>query len=100
MKAIEQWVSRFAGTGRVLGVIEMYTKYDEHQKLVLLVAKVNDNLLAGTEKTVIQFFDLTKSIFEIQKMIIGNRISFNGCNSTQQNDEKITMKMTEYLTSI
>lgn len=85
MKAIEQWMTTYAKTDRGLGVSQIYIKYDEPQKLVLLVFKATgDILLAGTQKTIKQLYDPIKSKFEIQRTIIDNRISFYSFNITQQ----------------
>lgn len=101
MKAIEQWMTTYAKTVRVPEKSQMHTKYDEHQNLVLLFAKVTDDiLLAVKEEAVKHFCDLIKCRLKIRKTITGNRISFNGGNITKQEGKHITVEMTEYLASI
>lgn len=92
MKETEEWMTTYARAVRPLGVTQMYTRYDEHRKIVTLVAKVTDDiLLSGKEKAVERFCDLIKSRFEIRNTIIRNRISFYVSDITQQKKEQITM---------
>lgn len=97
-KVFEGWLLSDANFERVFGVSQIFVKRSSDGGIVMLMAKVTDDLLmAGSVEDIKEFVELIGKRFPISKAIIDNRIKFNGSEITQKADGTVILSMEEYL---
>ena len=100
-KAIEGWLVNDAQCLRVHGVSQLYIKRGQEGSIMLMIAKLTDDLLmAGTKVAMRQFADLISKRFTISKVILQGEIKFNGCSILRDESGDIRMSMNEYVAGI
>lgn len=97
-KVIEGWMTQEAGFCRVYGVPQLFVRRDAGGRIVLLLAKVTDDMLiAGSTAEVKSFIDQIGGRFPISKAIVNDYIKFNGCDITQDEQDNIKISMEAYM---
>lgn len=87
-KAARQWAKEVGGwmidkaqLGQVKSVSQLYTKQGSSYSLVLVGAKVNENLfMAKTIELMKGFSGIISEIIEAGKVIINEKITLSGCD--------------------
>lgn len=94
----EDWMLTQGGLQRVCGISQLFVKRDINGSLCLLVAKVTDDFLLGGSVEEMQIFvtELQKR-FIVGKVVINQKIHFDGCEITQDGDGSVRMSMIRYL---
>lgn len=86
---------------RIPGISQLYLKREASGSIVLVVAKVTDDLLiAGSVDGIRALITQLKNRFTISKSIINDKMTFNGCTIEQSANGDIRMSMADYLESI
>lgn len=97
-KVVEEWMLTEGGLQRVCGISQLFVKRDTHGSICLLVAKVTDDFLLGGSVGEMQLFvDNLQKRFIVGKIVINQKIHFDGCEITQEGDGSICMSMFRYL---
>lgn len=100
-KAIESWMIDTAGFQRVFGVPQLFSRRDSAGDIILLVAKVTDDILmAGTKEAMQQFSEEISSRFTVSKTIIDAPVKFNGCDIAPHADGSIELSMGTYMRGV
>ena len=98
---IEGWLTIEAGCELVASLSQLYVKRNKSGEIILLVAKLTDDLLlAGTHNELRAFTEQISARFKISKTITTGEIKFNGCTITKNNGGDIQMTMDEYAQEI
>ena len=97
-KVVEKWMLDKAGVERVFGIPQLFAQRDGNGAIKLLIAKVTDDfLLGGSPKHMQMFIDKLKQRFDVGKVIIDDKIHFDGCEIEQDREGNITMSMQRYV---
>lgn len=97
----EEWLTHTAALKRVSGVDQLFVKRDTNGLIVLLMAKVTDDLLmVGTKADLEEFVTALGKRFPISKSIIDATIRFNGSTIQQEPNGDVTISMTDYAESL
>ena len=97
-RTVETWMIEQAGMERVHGISQLFIRRDTSGNVQLLIAKVTDDfLLGGTHASMKHFTELLKQRFDVGKVIIDDKIHFDGCEIAQDDVGNITLSMTRYL---
>lgn len=97
-KTVESWMLNEAGLERVLGISQLFVKRDETGRIILLIAKVTDDfLLGGSVEEMKVFLDPLKQRFIVGKIVVDQKIHFDGCEIIQDVVGNIKMSMHRYL---
>ena len=97
-KTVETWMLEHAGVERVFGLSQLFVKRDTKGKVILLIAKVTDDfLLGGSTENMRQFTAMLAKRFEVGKVIIDDKIHFDGSEIEQAKEGDITMSMKRYV---
>lgn len=100
-KVVEGWMTQEAGFGRVFGVPQLFVRRDAGGRVILLLAKVTDDMLiAGSTAEVKAFITQISGRFPISKAIVNDEIKFNGCDISQDGEDNIKISMEEYLREV
>lgn len=98
---IEFWLISDMGFQRVRGASQLYIKRDRSGEIILILAKVTDDILmAGTIVAMKWLSRQMDKRFGLSKSTIDGAIDYNGCRITQDVDGSITMDMTSYMQNI
>lgn len=89
------------GFTRLFGVSQIYIKRDKNGMIIMIAAKVTDEILLACNISDLNDFaeDISKR-YKVRKIIIDDTIQFNGCNIYQDNEGNITMDMSNFLSNI
>ena len=97
-KTVEAWMLEQAGIERVFGLSQLFVKRDESGRVSLLIDKVTDDfLLADSPDGMKLFTAILEKRFDVGKVIIDDKIHFDGCKIEQSTEGNITMSMTRYV---
>lgn len=98
---LEGWLIDKAEFQRVCGVSQLFFKRDSRGNIVLLLAKVTDDMLiAGSTADVGAFIDHIGKRFPISKAIVNDDIKLNGCDISQDNNDTIKRSKNVYVRNI
>ena len=87
-----------AGMQKGLGLSQQFYKRNSRGEISLLVAKVTDDfLLGGSCEEMRALTDLLQKRFDVGKVLIDEKLLFNGCEIGQDENGSITMAMHRYL---
>lgn len=87
-----------AGMERVFGLSQLFFKRNSRGEISLIIAKVTDDFLLETTCEETQAFtELMQKRFKVGKVIINEKLHFNGCEIEQDEPGSITMSMIRYL---
>jgi len=97
-KVVEQWMLSAGNLQRVFGISQLFTKKDDRNNIILLVAKVTDDFLLGGSEEQMQLFirDLGKR-FVLGKVVLNSKAHFDGCEIEQDEAGNIKMSMLRYI---
>lgn len=97
-KAVEQGMLTEAGLERILGLSQLFVRRSEDGSICLLIAKVTyDFLLDGTLEEMQKFIDELQKRFIAGKVVIDQKLHFDGCELEQDSNGDIKMSMIRYL---
>lgn len=83
-KVIEDWLLKEAGFERVFGVSQLFTLRNKQGEIIMLIAKVTDEILMGGDPDIMRHFaEAIAKRFEVSKVIIDDAVHFNGCRLSQ-----------------
>lgn len=100
-KRIEEWLLSICGFERVQGASQLYILRNEDGTIIMLLAKVTDDMLmAGSPTTMNEFISKLEQEFTLSKAIVNGPVIYNGCRITQDDDGTIQLSTEEYLTAI
>ena len=93
-KAMEEWMLNVAELARIQGLNQIYVLRDVGGKIVLIVAKVTDDVICGGSLDIINpFLQKLKQKFEVGKIVIDSKFYFDGCEIEQDTTGSIHMSM-------
>lgn len=97
-KVMEGWLIEEARFERVCGISQFFVKRNTEGKIIMILAKVTDDMLiAGSIEEIKNFITQVEKRFPISKSIINDDIKFNGCDITQDENNTIKMSMNAYV---
>lgn len=100
-KVIEEWLLEDEGFERVFGVSQLFVKRNKMGKIIIIIAKVTDDLLMGGSPSEIQNFATEiKKRFDVSKVIIDGAVHFNGCTISQDEEGNVEMSMFDYMAAL
>lgn len=83
------------------GVSQLYIRRDSGSRIVLIIAKLTDDILIGGKiNAVKEFSALISKRFKISKEVIDSEIRFNGCIISKRSSEDIILSMEDYVKSM
>ena len=83
---------------KVFGISQLFVKHNEHGDIQLIVAKVTDEfLLGGSLCEMCHFTEKLQKRFMVGKVIIDDKLHFDGCEIVQDKIGNVTMSMVRYL---
>ena len=83
---------------RVIGLLQLFVKRNQSGRIELLVAKVTDDfLLGGLVHEIKNFNLLLQARFVVGKVILDDKIYFDGCDIEQAADGSINLSMVRYM---
>lgn len=91
----EEWLTRDMGMETVRGISQLFVKRREDGSILLMVAKVTDDLLIAASAGVMkEFVEQVRKRFKISKSITNGPILFNGAliDRNERGDVSITMQ--------
>lgn len=89
------------GFERILGVSQLYIKRDRNRNIILIAAKVTDDILfAGKISALHHFTAVISKRYSVRKSIIDEEMQFNGCTISQDTLGNIHMDMSDFLNKI
>ena len=98
---MEEWLLNTAKMELVNGVSQLFLKRSSRGDIILMIAKVTDDLLmAGSVEYMRWFKDIIGKRFPISKCIVDSTVQFNGCRISKSKHGDIEMSMDAYVTAI
>lgn len=100
-KEIESWLIEKAGFRRVKGLSQFYVKRDDKDRIVMIAAKVTDDILiAGSIPALTNFATHICKRYKVRKVLIDDDIQFNGCEISQDHKGNVHMDMNSFLSKL
>lgn len=97
-KTVEDWMLTDVGLTRLFGIIQLFIRRNRHDKIVLIIAKVTDDILIGGHSGYIrEFITRLQARFIVGKVVVGNTFIFNGCEIEASKLGNVTLSMKNYL---
>lgn len=84
-----------------MGLSQLYIKRDESGNIILIAAKLTDDILLFVPiPELVAFSNLISGRYKVRKTIIDYEIQFNGSEISQDHHDQIFMDMTNFLSKI
>lgn len=100
-KVFEEWLITEMNMYTVEGVSQLFIKRRQDGSIMLMVAKVTDDLLiAADTETMREFIKKVNERFKVSKSVVDEQILFNGTRIMQDSAGNISMTMKDYMKSI
>lgn len=98
---LERWMLKKAKFERVTRLSQIFIRRDHHQRISMILAKVTaDILMASSFENMNRFAESLRRRFGVSRIIIDNKIIFNGCSIGQDRTGDIAMSMNKYTDKI
>jgi len=97
-KAIEDWMLEGGGLERVSSISQLYIRINSVGTIILVVAKVTDDLLIARRVQLMnQCIEALSKRFEVGKSLVDSPFHFNGCEVEQDTVGNIILAMKGYM---
>lgn len=97
----EEWLTQDIGMETVKGISQLFLKRRPDGSILMMVAKVTDDLLIAADKEVLnEFVEQVRKRFKVSKSITNGTILFNGARIDRNEMGDISMTMQPFMESL